>query len=104
MFMLSEFLHRKNAFLYYFMIQEPVKKEVSKHFGFCCWSSGPLTMTLSLPVSGYVPGQDIPITVDVENNSNVPIREVKCTLRKVREVLYCVFYFMSSSVCRKINS
>ncbi|KDR23481.1 arrestin domain-containing protein 17-like [Zootermopsis nevadensis] len=63
--------------------KEPVKKEVSKHFGFCCWSSGPLTMTLSLPVSGYVPGQDIPITVDVENNSDVPIREVKCTLRKL---------------------
>jgi hypothetical protein len=83
MFMLAVFLCRKDAFLYYFMIQEPVRKEVSKHFGFCCWSSGPLTMTLSLPISGYVPGQDIPITVDVENNSNVPIREVKCTLRKV---------------------
>lgn len=63
--------------------KEPVKKEVSKHFGFCCWSSGPLTMTVSLPVGGYVPGQDIPISVDVENNSDVPIREVKCTLRKL---------------------
>lgn len=63
--------------------KEPVRKEVSKHFGFCCWSSGPLTMTVSLPVSGYVPGQDIPISVDVENNSDVPIREVKCTLRKL---------------------
>jgi len=48
-------------------------------------------MTLSLPVSGYVPGQDIPITVDVENNSDVPIREVKCTLRKVWETVYFVF-------------
>ncbi|XP_069695121.1 arrestin domain-containing protein 17-like [Periplaneta americana] len=63
--------------------KEPVKKEVSKHFGFCCWKSGPLTMTLSLPVGGYVPGQDIPITVDIENGSDVPIREVKCTLRKL---------------------
>jgi hypothetical protein len=65
------------------MVQEPVRKEVSKHFGFCCWSSGPLTMTVSLPVGGYVPGQDIPVCVDVANNSDVPIREVKCTLRKV---------------------
>ncbi|GFG34867.1 hypothetical protein Cfor_10395 [Coptotermes formosanus] len=63
--------------------KEPVRKEVSKHFGFCCWSSGPLTITVSLPVSGYVPGQDIPVSVDVENNSDVPIREVKCTLRKL---------------------
>lgn len=63
--------------------KEPVKKEVSKHFGFCCWKSGPLTMTLSLPVGGYVPGQDIPVTVDIENGSDVPIREVKCTLRKL---------------------
>lgn len=49
-------------------------------------------MTVSLPVGGYVPGQDIPISVNVENNSNVPIREVKCTLRKVRKTLYLLFH------------
>ena len=46
-------------------------------------------MTVSLPVGGYVPGQDIPISVDVENNSDVPIHEVKCTLKKVWKPCIC---------------
>ncbi|KAJ9599747.1 hypothetical protein L9F63_026405, partial [Diploptera punctata] len=77
---------------------DPIKKEVSKTFGFCCWKSGPLNVVLSLPVGGYVPGQDIPVTVDIENGSDIPIREVKCTLRKVRilSVMFSVYRGMTS--------
>jgi hypothetical protein len=37
-----------------------------------------------LPAKGYIPGQDIPITVEIENGSGVKVREVTCELLKVR--------------------
>jgi hypothetical protein len=40
-------------------------------------------MALSLPVTGYVPGQDIPITVEIDNASGVHVTDVKCKLKKV---------------------
>jgi len=36
-----------------------------------------------LPAKGYIPGQDIPVTVEIENGSNVKVREVTCELLKV---------------------
>jgi uncharacterized membrane protein len=40
-------------------------------------------MVLSLPVTGYVPGQDIPVTIEIDNASNVLITNVQCRLKKV---------------------
>ena len=40
-------------------------------------------MVLSLPVMGYVPGQDIPVTVEIDNASNVCVTDVKCKFKQV---------------------
>lgn len=51
---------------------------------FCCWpcKSGPLLFTATLPQTAYVPGQAIPITLDVVNNSNVRLEEVHFELKE----------------------
>lgn len=61
----------------------PVKQELEKKF--CCWccESGPLTLVFTVPVSGYVSGQDIPVTIEIDNASNVTVRDVICKLKKL---------------------
>uniref|UniRef100_A0A1B6CJ57 Arrestin C-terminal-like domain-containing protein n=1 Tax=Clastoptera arizonana TaxID=38151 RepID=A0A1B6CJ57_9HEMI len=62
--------------------KEPVKKELAKTFC-CCWcKSGPLTLVVMLPFSGFVPGQSIPLTIEVDNVSNVEVERIKCILSK----------------------
>jgi hypothetical protein len=56
---------------------------VEKRFCCLCCESGPLTMVLSLPVTGYVPGQDIPVTIEIDNASDVCVTNVRCRLKKV---------------------
>ncbi|XP_046678778.1 arrestin domain-containing protein 3-like [Homalodisca vitripennis] len=63
----------------------PVKQEVEKTF--CClWCrSGPLTMVLNLPHAGYVPGQNIPVILEVDNASDVDVDNVVIKLQKIIE-------------------
>lgn len=68
-----------------------------KHFCCCCCRSGPLTYGAYLPAKGYIPGQDIPITVEIENGSNVKVQEVTCELLKV-SVLLSLFIYLNISV------
>ncbi|XP_047003362.1 arrestin domain-containing protein 17 [Schistocerca americana] len=63
--------------------KDPVKKETEKNFCCCCCKSGPLSLVMSIPVGGYVSGQIIPVTVEVDNASNVNVDNVYCALRKV---------------------
>lgn len=51
---------------------------------FCCFCcrSGPLSVITTVPVTGYVSGQTIPITCECDNASNVGITSVKFILRK----------------------
>lgn len=49
---------------------------------FCC-KSGPLAVVVSVPVTGFVSGQSIPIKIESENASNVKVNLVKMILRKV---------------------
>lgn len=60
----------------------PVQLETTKHFCCFCCKSGPLTFVMHLPAKGYIPGQDIPITVEIENGSNVKVCNVACELWK----------------------
>ncbi|XP_046750179.1 arrestin domain-containing protein 17 isoform X1 [Diprion similis] len=62
---------------------EPVNEELTKTFCCLCCGSAPLNVNVILPVRGYVPGQVIPIRVNVENLSNVTVDTVKFVLRKV---------------------
>lgn len=49
---------------------------------FCC-ASGPISVMVGLPVTGYVSGQVIPITCDCDNASSVTVDKIEFTLRKV---------------------
>ncbi|XP_014476867.1 PREDICTED: arrestin domain-containing protein 3 [Dinoponera quadriceps] len=62
---------------------EPVQGEMSKTFCCLCCGTPPLTVNFSLPVRGYVPGQSMPIKINVENLSGVVVSRVKLILAKV---------------------
>lgn len=63
--------------------QHPVNLELQKTF--CCLfcKSGPLTVTTYVPSTGYVPGQNVPIPIDIDNASNVEIQRVRISLRQI---------------------
>lgn len=48
---------------------------------FCC-KSGPLEADVMIPAGGYVPGQSIPITAEINNASNVKVDRLRVILRK----------------------
>lgn len=62
-----------------------MKLELDKSFCCCCCKSGPLSAIIYIPASGFVPGQSIPITAEVDNASNVKVDRLKIILRKVLE-------------------
>ncbi|XP_041980826.1 arrestin domain-containing protein 17 [Aricia agestis] len=63
--------------------REPIHFQLEKTFGCFCCVSQPLSVDVRAPVSGYCPGQTIPLTIDIENKSNVQLHLVKIFLRKV---------------------
>uniref|UniRef100_A0A2A4K4A1 Arrestin C-terminal-like domain-containing protein n=1 Tax=Heliothis virescens TaxID=7102 RepID=A0A2A4K4A1_HELVI len=63
--------------------KEPIHIQLEKTFCCFCCASPPLSVDVQAPVSGYVPGQKIPIRVEVDNKSNVQLHLVKMFLRKV---------------------
>lgn len=48
---------------------------------FCC-KSDPMQLIINLPKSGFVPGESILITIEVDNHSNVTIESVEVKLRE----------------------
>ncbi|XP_076181787.1 arrestin domain-containing protein 17 isoform X2 [Ptiloglossa arizonensis] len=62
---------------------EKVQEEMSKTFCCLCCATAPLTVNYSLPVRGYVPGQTMPIKINVENSSSVTVNTVKLVLYKI---------------------
>jgi hypothetical protein len=66
-------------------VKNPHKLEMEKSFCCLCCKSGPLSIIVHVPVTGYVSGQTIPITAEVDNASNVRINTLKFTLRKLIE-------------------
>lgn len=78
-------------------IGQPMKLERSKSFWFWPCISGPMHFSIELPVSGYVSGQKIPITVNLNNASNIPIRAIRSKL--VRKVC-----FISQTPTRKARN
>lgn len=70
------------------LLKYPKQEETSKTFCYvfiCCLGSSPLVMTASIPFSGFVPGQKIPITVELNNRSHVSVRSTKITLKGVHK-------------------
>ncbi|XP_077295435.1 arrestin domain-containing protein 2-like [Arctopsyche grandis] len=64
-------------------VRLPIKHVSSKDFHFLLASMGTLKITIESPVSGYVPGQKIPIKCYLQNLSKVNIEEVKISLVQI---------------------
>ncbi|KAJ0174951.1 hypothetical protein K1T71_009092 [Dendrolimus kikuchii] len=55
-------------------IKNPINLEFEEEYGCgCICTPKPMRIQVHLPVTGYCPGQDIPITVDVDNESSTEI-------------------------------
>ncbi|XP_026817896.1 arrestin domain-containing protein 3-like [Rhopalosiphum maidis] len=61
-------------------LAEPKKKLKEKFYCCCCCKSGPMTLIACIPYSGFVPGQSIPVTVELDNNSNMDVDTIKIKL------------------------
>ncbi|XP_026741329.1 arrestin domain-containing protein 2-like [Trichoplusia ni] len=62
-------------------IREPIDLEFEELHGCGCFCNpDPVTVRIRLPLSGYCPGQTIPVAVEVDNESNVEITKMKFQL------------------------
>lgn len=59
-----------------------MKLDLEKSFCCFCCRSGPLHAEVMIPAGGFVPGQSIPISIDVSNASNVKVDRLRVALRK----------------------
>lgn len=65
-----------------YQLTQPQNVEFHKTFCCFCCASGPLYLIIKIPVSGYIPGQTIPILAECDNASNVDVTSVSITLRR----------------------
>lgn len=61
----------------------PSKLEIVKTFycGLC--KTAPLFMAASIPMSGYVAGQSVNVSIEINNESRVDVEDVKIILKKI---------------------
>lgn len=60
----------------------PCKSEEIKRFCCCFCQSEPLVMTVTVPQSGFVPGEKILVTVDYDNRSDIAIIRTRISLKR----------------------
>lgn len=63
-------------------LAEPVKNTEVKSFGNFLCKSGPVQVTMILPKTGFLLGETIPITIEVDNESNIHIKKVTVKLKE----------------------
>lgn len=56
-----------------------------------------LRAVISMPASGYISGQAIPITIDIDNASNVQIKRIKVALKRKEMYIYGKFENIENS-------
>ena len=59
---------------------EPVTVANAKEFGCLCCTSGPLSATVNIPRAGYVPGEGIPVSAEIENLSDKTMNKTQAKL------------------------
>lgn len=60
----------------------PSKSEIVRHFYCCCFKSKPFFISATIPFAGFVPGQNIDITLMLNNQSNIDIEGTKVSLER----------------------
>lgn len=60
----------------------PLRDTTESFYGLCCFKPRPLELTHELPRVGYIPGETIPITIELDNHSSVRVDFVKVELLK----------------------
>lgn len=60
----------------------PSKSEIIRHFYCCCFKSKPFFMSVSIPFSGFVPGQSINLTIFMNNQSSTDVEGSKVSLER----------------------
>lgn len=83
------------------LLKCPKREDTSKtfcYFFICCLGSSPLVISASIPFSGFVPGQKIPITIEINNQSHVDVRSTKITLKGLH-----TFNFDYPSTCKQVE-
>lgn len=68
-----------------------------------------LSMSMALPVHGYVPGQTIPIRIVMINPSTVMVKKLRIVFKKVtlfsfnRSVVKCVSFLFHFACCKYLG-
>jgi Arrestin (or S-antigen), N-terminal domain/Arrestin (or S-antigen), C-terminal domain len=63
-------------------LRSPLKTETTKTF-FLGLSGKPLFLSAEVPISGFVAGQSVPISIKVNNESGTDVDETKISLKKI---------------------
>ncbi|KAJ6636505.1 Arrestin domain-containing protein 3 [Pseudolycoriella hygida] len=66
-------------------LKTPLKVETTKNF-FLGLSSKSVYISSEIPTRGFVAGQSVPITIATNNESNIDVKEIKVSLKKI--ILY----------------
>lgn len=83
------------------LLKYPKREEVSKTFCWyfiCCLGSSPLVMSAHIPYSGFVPGQRIPVYIELNNQSHVDVKSTRITLKGLH-----TFNFDYPSTCKQVE-
>lgn len=66
------------------LLKYPKREETTKTycwFWMCCLESSPLLLKVTIPFSGFCPGQKVPIYIVIDNQSHVNVKCTKITLK-----------------------
>lgn len=55
----------------------PLMRDTNREVGICCCKHGRLLVRLVVAKSGFVPGEHIPIKVEIQNNTSKAVKQVK---------------------------
>jgi len=77
--------------------RDPHKLVMEKSFWCCCCATPPLAIVVSLPVTGFVSGQAIPLLAEVDNQSSIEVEKVKFQFRK-----HVSFHTMAPRMTKKV--
>jgi hypothetical protein len=58
-----------------------------------------MTLVVCVPYTGFIPGQIIPLTIELDNNSNVAIEAVKIKLERVKySIIFLIFIIFAKNM------